>query len=156
MPYSKSTSVPYQKAYIQYKTEMTMHWHCISAMIKSMKKYCSVPVKSISNNTVTWISPNNYVLAVISKISIECRFFGYTDARNITPSLAVITLPEGCLILTPRFVILVVKTFQSKMSILLWDYQFHPFVNLSSHCSILNWCYISSLLISQRQSCNWW
>ena len=70
------------------------------------------------------ISPFEWVQILLSKAivknsSTECRSTD-TPMQEISSTLVVITLPEGCSIFTPDLIIPALDTFQSKISISMW------------------------------------
>ena len=99
--------------------------HCIKA-------HWSISVSNISRNSITQLCPSNYFIAVIWNSTVECRYPSHTDTRNATPPRAVISLPEGCSIFTPDFMIVFISSFTSKMPTVIWRFQFNPFLNVSN------------------------
>ena len=75
--------------------------------------------------------PIYYLMTVIQTSLMACRYPSYTDTKKLNPLLALITIPEGCSIFTPHFVVPAIKSLTAKMSVALWGYQFDTFMILS-------------------------
>ena len=63
-------------------------------------------------------------MSVIHSISIEYRYAGYTHSKTVKLPLALVTVVEGCSVLTPDFIIPVVNSFTLKIPSILWDINF--------------------------------
>ena len=97
------------------------NYHAINA-------HCSISVNNISKSLITQLISNHHLMAIKQPSAIECKWPGYTSTKDVIPLLALITMREGCFIV---FIIPVVNSFTSKISIALWGLHFDPFQNLS-------------------------
>ena len=81
----KTNKILYLKGlcYIQDSSDCALALYFNSDKI--IKTYCSVSVNNISKNTVTQRTLNYNLIDVIKKSILECKCYGYMDARNISP-----------------------------------------------------------------------
>ena len=92
---------------------------------------CSISINNISKVSVSQLSPNDHLMAVIQNSTIEYRYPGYRDLRIIALLLLIIILPERSSIITRNFIIPVFNSITLKMPIILWGYKFDPFLLMS-------------------------
>ena len=106
-----------------------------------IKSFCPISVNNIASNYIVQLNPNQYLLAVIKRIPIECNV--PETKKKLMPTLAMINLPKGCKIYSTDFIIPAVNSFSTKLPMTLWGYQLDPFINTSdplipSNCKIMS------------------
>ena len=104
---------------------ITVHSHLISTMTKDIKTHCSVSVHNIFKNSVTQVSPNYYLMALIKNSTLKHKCPGYT--RNIT--LSYYNPSRRIFCIYSSFYHTSCESHQFKMSVALWDYYFDLFLN---------------------------
>ena len=107
-------------------------------MIFKFKSFCPISVKNIASIFIVQLNPGHYLLAVIKRSIIECRFQRNTENNIFLTPLAMINLPKGCTIYSTDFIILAMNSFSSKFPITLWGYQLDPFINKSDPLGSIN------------------